>query len=662
VNCPRCQTDNPSTARFCLNCGESLKPLCPRCGAELPVNAKFCFQCGLSLSEARSTAVPPVLATSALERQLSALQAAGLVKSAANSAEGELAFRHALLQAAVYNSILLKQRHEVHARTALVLEKLFVARLSEQAAVLAYHFDQAGDARALKYYALAGDAESLRYANAEAVAHYRRAIELARRDGVGESGVSLRDLYLRCGRVLELLAQHSDALANYAQMEAEGQARGDRALELYALIEQAKLHSLPTNITDTSQVAGLTERAMTIARDSGDEAAEAKILWNMMIAYRLDSRLSDAAERGERAIAIARRLNAREQLAYTLNDISEIYMMLGRMERAKEVLAEASDLWRELNNLPMLTDNLNRLASNLTWMGEFARGLALSEQGYALSERIGNGWGMAFSYMFTGPALVELGRIDEAIARMNESVRFGAQVHYRATQLITRAYLARLYAELGRLDDALALAQLAQDTGALFDLFGPGVVGICAQLYLRAGRRAEAWGILDADPGLPAAVERNPMFNSDFTLALAEYWLDEGKAETALEGIERVIQRQYATGLRKDLLDALRLKARALIAANQPDEAAATLQTAQAEAERLGALWSLWHILAERAQFEQQRGSRAEARALSAKAYAQLSALAAKMSDPTLRASLLNTPQVRLLSSILTTNPAHGYE
>jgi tetratricopeptide (TPR) repeat protein len=590
------------------------------------------------------------------------LQTAGLVKNAANSAEGELAFRHALLQEAVYNSILLKQRHEVHAHTALVLEKLFAGRLSEQAAVLAYHFDQAGDARALKYYALAGDDEARRYANAEAVAHYQCAIELARRDGVGESGVSLRDLYLRCGRAIELLAQHAEALRTYKEMEAEGRARGDRPLELAALMEQAKLHSLPTGITDHTLVAGLTDRALAIARETGDEAAEAKILWNTMVAYRLDSRLAEAVELGERAIALARRLSEREQLAYTLNDISEIYMMLGRMDRAREVLAEATGLWRELGNVPMLTDNLNRLGANLYWTGHFASGVALSEEAYAISERIGNRWGMSFSFMFAGPAMGELGRIDEAIAQMSESIRIGAQVEYRATQLITRAYLAWLYAELGCLDDALALAELAQDTGALFDLFGPGVVGIRAQVNLRAGRHSDALRVLDASPDMAAAVERNPMFNSDFSLARAEYQVEAGEPGAALDAIERVIRRQYASGMCKDLLSALRLKARALAAANQLDEAAATLQTAQAEAERLGALWSLWHILAERAQLAHQRRNFAEAQALSAQAYAQVSALAAKVSDATLRASLLNTPQVRSLSSILATNPANEDE
>lgn len=46
MNCPACQTDNPTGARFCLKCGAALVLHCIRCGAELPPDAHFCMNCG----------------------------------------------------------------------------------------------------------------------------------------------------------------------------------------------------------------------------------------------------------------------------------------------------------------------------------------------------------------------------------------------------------------------------------------------------------------------------------------------------------------------------------------------------------------------------------------------------------------------------------------
>ncbi len=46
MKCPRCQRDNPSDARFCLDCGAQLARACSSCGAQLPAAARFCGQCG----------------------------------------------------------------------------------------------------------------------------------------------------------------------------------------------------------------------------------------------------------------------------------------------------------------------------------------------------------------------------------------------------------------------------------------------------------------------------------------------------------------------------------------------------------------------------------------------------------------------------------------
>jgi class 3 adenylate cyclase len=46
MNCPRCQHDNPSNAKFCLECGARLTLLCAKCQSELPRGAKFCLECG----------------------------------------------------------------------------------------------------------------------------------------------------------------------------------------------------------------------------------------------------------------------------------------------------------------------------------------------------------------------------------------------------------------------------------------------------------------------------------------------------------------------------------------------------------------------------------------------------------------------------------------
>ena len=51
VTCPNCQTPNPSSAKFCINCGNKMvsEEHCPECGGTIVKGAKFCPNCGKKL-------------------------------------------------------------------------------------------------------------------------------------------------------------------------------------------------------------------------------------------------------------------------------------------------------------------------------------------------------------------------------------------------------------------------------------------------------------------------------------------------------------------------------------------------------------------------------------------------------------------------------------
>jgi class 3 adenylate cyclase len=52
MKCPRCQHDNPASAKFCLECGARFTLTCPKCRSELPLSAKFCIECGERIAPA----------------------------------------------------------------------------------------------------------------------------------------------------------------------------------------------------------------------------------------------------------------------------------------------------------------------------------------------------------------------------------------------------------------------------------------------------------------------------------------------------------------------------------------------------------------------------------------------------------------------------------
>ena len=65
MKCPKCNHENPATAKFCMECGTKLERKCPKCGTGYPVEALFCMKCGTRLAEEET--VSSVAAVSNLE-------------------------------------------------------------------------------------------------------------------------------------------------------------------------------------------------------------------------------------------------------------------------------------------------------------------------------------------------------------------------------------------------------------------------------------------------------------------------------------------------------------------------------------------------------------------------------------------------------------------
>ena len=168
--------------------------------------------------------------TSSLDKELSTLQRAELIRELGRMPELEYIFRHDLTREAAYSSILLRKRREFHRRVGEAVEELFNDRLEEQSHLLAHHFYQAGDTeRAMKYSVMAGGAAARLFANDEAITHYTRAIELARQGD--SSNQQITDLYMARGRAQEDSGLRDDALSGYAELEELGRKRSDAAPE-----------------------------------------------------------------------------------------------------------------------------------------------------------------------------------------------------------------------------------------------------------------------------------------------------------------------------------------------------------------------------------------------------------------------------------------------
>ncbi len=113
-----------------------------------------------------------------LDDHLSTLQTTELIRIKQRLPELEYIFTHALAQEATYQSILVQTRRDIHAKVGQAIETLFAERLEEFYGLLAYHYAQAEAwEQAQEYLLKAGDQAGQIAADAEALAHYRRALK-----------------------------------------------------------------------------------------------------------------------------------------------------------------------------------------------------------------------------------------------------------------------------------------------------------------------------------------------------------------------------------------------------------------------------------------------------------------------------------------------------
>ncbi len=533
-----------------------------------------------------------------ISTHLSRLESSALIRLAQLEPEIEYLFRHALVQEAVYAALLKEDRKAIHRDVAQAIERVYPERAEEAAAVLAHHYAAAGDeTQALHYYIAAGDGAARRYANAEALRQYAAALDIEKKS---PDGKRLSYLYVQIGHSLEHSGDYAAALRHYLVMAEAARRRTDRSLELAALMAQATIRATSTSVHDPAEAKKLLDAALTLSRELGDRAAESTVLWNLMLFHKFAGHGALAVEHGEASLAIARELNLREQMAYSMNDlITHGYLDAGNVRKARELVDQVPALWEELNNLPMLADSHSSAAIVHFLLGEYDESIRTAEQARRISESIHNLWGESYSRWVIGQVYADRGEVGKAVQTMEECVALGDQAGFVGATVGVSTDLAYLYGWLGLFEEGQTAARRALDAarvGLASWLGWPMAVSICL----------DAWrGDLDAARAGLAEIERAVSDSVFMEFPLSVLYLDLARVQVGLAlgelpAVRRALDHgdEYfaRTEIRAYRPDALYLRARAFLAEGRQAEALSALKEAHAAATALGSRRVLWQI------------------------------------------------------------------
>jgi predicted ATPase len=242
----------------------------------LPASAKGLLQAAAVIG--KDIALPLLQSITArseesLQQDLVPLQAAEFLYETRLVPEPHYTFKHGLTQEVTYQSLLRRTCQQYHARIAQVLETQFPTVALAQPELVAQHYTQADcTAQAIPYWQRAGEQALQRSANAEALVHLTKGLELLHTlpDTLERSAQELT-LQLALGMTLMVLKGHNapELARIYTRARALGQQVGDGQQLFRALLG---LRSVYNNRAEFKEAYALGEDLLRLAQRIHDPA------------------------------------------------------------------------------------------------------------------------------------------------------------------------------------------------------------------------------------------------------------------------------------------------------------------------------------------------------------------------------------------------------
>lgn len=435
-------------------------------------------------------------------------------------------FSHVLFQHYLYRQLSQGERRLLHTAVAEALVRLYQQHTAEIAVQLAHHYTQAGaEAQAVPYYLIAGDQAWKGAALEEAIHYYRAALAGWPVEDEAIRAETLRKL----GECLWMTGQLSAALAAF-----------EVCYELFERLENrigaGAIQRLIGRIYWEQGERAISlqhyQRALNILESEPESIELAQALSSMSQMHMLASEYEPAIAWGERALALAKRLDAKEVVVHALNNIGASLTTSSNSERGLTLLRESLHQALTLNMPHEACRAHVNLGESLVWHGRYAEAEAIFDKLLAYATQAG-------TVMFQGVALVRLTELDwwqgrwAAAMTRCQQIRVWREEFQGATvpKVWASTLLGRIYNDLGRpqlarqeLDRELSTARTLNEVQTTVPHLGQ-----LARSMAALGREAETAAIIQE---FLALLKRTPSGHiySIPPLLFACHWLAQQRA------------------------------------------------------------------------------------------------------------------------------------
>lgn len=314
------------------------------------------------------------------------LVAAGLLVISSQGDRDGYAFRHALLQEAVHDSLLPGERRRFHRAWGEALERRGTPDSNDATRLveLAHHWRESRDPRALPASVEAGDAAMIGFAFDVALAEYEAALDLM--DESWPEGLPDRaEVLRRAGRAAYLGASFPRARDLTQEALAVLGPSGQPARRAEILVQLGR--TLWVNGEWLASLEAYEEAAKVAPAEA--PRSRVRALAGLGQVYALHGWMARARPYLEEAISTARAAGARALEGPALNTLALVHVSVGRVDEALAAIEEARVIAEE-SGMP---DDIGRAHVNRTdilWMAGYPeRALAQTLHGIEVADAMG---------------------------------------------------------------------------------------------------------------------------------------------------------------------------------------------------------------------------------------------------------------------------------
>jgi class 3 adenylate cyclase/tetratricopeptide (TPR) repeat protein len=495
-----------------------------------------------------------------------------------NEPEPRYAFKQRLIQEIAYDSLLKKNRREIHWKVGGVIEELYRDRLEDYYEVLAYHYYNSDDLKkALRYCEMSGDKAKGDYANQEAIDYYTKAIQLASQKG------KKAELFEKRGDVYNLMANYDKTLGDY-----------EASLRLY--LKNKKKAQVERKIGNIFYAKGEFDVAISAYESSMQKLKNEKS--PELAEITVDLARASCEGRGkyesslhmvEDALNTVRVEKNPDLVAKGYNTLGRIYWFKGDHDKALENYETALAIYQELGDkarMGILFSNIGRVYLN---EGSLDKAMEYFNRHAALSDEIGQRHWTGGNLRDIGNVYLYKGNLDESLECYTRALEISEEIGDKQLSGIVTSNIGYIHQERNDLDKALWYYMKAL---SMADKIGykRGIAHVCSRigsLYSDKKDFGEALHYLRRAENVAIEVDDKSALSSTY-INLAEMKLLMHKPDAAYEFADKALSIAKGRESKVREIQALRVLGKTNASIDRVEEAVKYLKDSISMAEKGG--------------------------------------------------------------------------